>query len=358
MSRKIPTATKDWAFRLWLQGHAYREIHSRTGMSLGAINQMVAEARAKISSIEELRELNIVLRKGGASVHDAVRGAKLLDVLNERGVGLDTLHSYIELSNRMSSECGVEAERFVDAGMRLVGLEAKIGKSYGDVVKDFEERVKQVEGLAAKAKSVREEIQRLMDRKAKLGDEIRDAEERLSSSRQELNKAVGTNERLKKIGLEKVADLARFINEFESLEFSANGVRELAQLKKELDAEGIHPRSLLQHFKSTRGLKQMRQAIQREVESEETKLKLLASARKDVEKQIRDIQRIHYLMNMRKAFACSHCGSQFFTELTRFQVSQCLATGQPIVLNCHRCGAPNTFNPYEVLAKLGFEVLS
>jgi hypothetical protein len=135
MSRKIPTATKDWAFRLWLQSHAYREIHSRTDMSLGAINQMVAEARAKISSIEELRELNIVLRKDGASVHDAVRGAKLLDVLNERGVGLDTLHSYIELSNRMSSERGVEAERFIEASVKLTGLEVKTGKSYEEVLK-------------------------------------------------------------------------------------------------------------------------------------------------------------------------------------------------------------------------------
>jgi len=242
--------------------------------------------------------------------------------------------------------------------MRLMDLEAKTGKSYEGVLKDFEERIKQIEGLEAKVKSVQEEIQRLMGRKAKLGDEIRDAEVRLSSTSQELNKAVGTNERLKTIGLQKVCDLSRFINEFESLGFSANEVRELAQLKKELDSEGIHPRSLLQHFKSTRRLKQMRQAIQREVEGEETKLKLLTTAKKDMEKQIKDIQRIHYLMNMRKAFACSHCGSQFFIELTRFQVSQCLAMGQPIVLNCHRCGAPNTFNPLEVLAKLGFEVLS
>jgi hypothetical protein len=123
MSRKIPTATKDGAFRLWLQGHAYREIHNGTGMSLGAINQMVAEARGKIPNIEELRQLNNMLRKSDASVHDAVRGAKLLDVLNERGVGLDTLHSYIELSDRISSERGVEAERFVQSAMKLMKLE-------------------------------------------------------------------------------------------------------------------------------------------------------------------------------------------------------------------------------------------
>jgi hypothetical protein len=123
MSREIPKAVKDRALELWLGGCSYRVIHDRTGMSLGAINQLIAEARAKISSAEELRELNIVLRKSGASVYDAVRGVKLLNVLNERGVGLDTLHSYIELSDRISSERGVEAERFVQSAMKLMKLE-------------------------------------------------------------------------------------------------------------------------------------------------------------------------------------------------------------------------------------------
>jgi DNA-binding transcriptional MerR regulator len=356
--RKISRSVEEKILRRWLEGYTQRQAAREFRVGPATVNRVIDDARKRTPDLDELRGLNVTLRKGDSSVVDAVRGAKLLVMLNQRGVGLDRVHSYIGLSDRISSERGVEAEKFIDAGMRLVGLEVKTGKNYEGVLENFEEKIKQIEGLEAKQKIVQEEIQRLMDRKTKLGNEISNAEERLSLTCQELNKAVNTNERLKEIGLGKVADLARFINEFESLGFSANEVRELAQLKKELDSEGIHPRSLLQHFKSTRGLKQMRQAIQREVESEETKLKLLASARKDVEKQIKDIQRIHYLMNMRKAFACSHCGSQFFAELTRFHVSQCLAMGQPIVLNCHRCGAPNTFNPYEVLAKLGFEVLS
>jgi len=358
MSRLLRPEVKARALRLWLNGLTYRAINEKTGVSLGAMNELVNEAKRKEPGLDELRELNVMLKKGGSSVVDAIRGAKVLDRVNELRVSLDGLESFIKLSERISSERGVEAERFVEASVRLMGLEAKTGKNYEQVLKDFEERMKQVEGLEARAKSVQEENRKLLEMKAQLEGEIREAGEKLSSTRKELNKAIGTQERLKKIGLEKVADLARFINEFESLRFSAEGVQELAQLKKELDAEGIHPRKLRQHFKSTRALKQMRQAIQREMESEQTKLRLLTAMRKDMEKEIQDIQRIHYLMNMRKAFACSYCGSQFFFELTRFQVSQFLALGQPIIVNCQRCGAPNTYNPYEVLARLGFEVLS
>ncbi|MDI6691384.1 MAG: hypothetical protein QME50_05900 [Candidatus Bathyarchaeota archaeon] len=79
---------------------------------------------------------------------------------------------------------------------------------------------------------------------------------------------------------------------------------------------------------------------------------------REMERTVNDLQRIQHLMNMRKAFTCGYCGSQFFHELRRFQVSQCLAMGQPIIIPCQKCGAPNTYNPYEVLARLGFEVLS
>lgn len=59
-----------------------------------------------------------------------------------------------------------KTEEAIPAGMRPMGLEAKTGKSYEQVVKDFEERTKQVESLDAKAKGVQGQIQGLMERKA------------------------------------------------------------------------------------------------------------------------------------------------------------------------------------------------
>ena len=86
--------------------------------------------------------------------------------MNELGVSLDRLESFIKLSERISSERGVETERFVNASVKLMGLEAKTGKSYEEVVKDFEERMKRIEDSEARAKSVQEENRKLVEVKA------------------------------------------------------------------------------------------------------------------------------------------------------------------------------------------------
>lgn len=276
MSRKIPTAIKELALRLWLQGYAYREIRDKTKMSLGAINQMVAEVRNQIPDIEELRQVNIMLRKSDSNVYDAARGARLLDVLNEWGVGLDTLHSYIELSDRISSERGVEAERFIENSVKLMGLEAETGRSYEEVVKEFEESIK-------RAKSVQEENRKLVERKAQVEVEIREAGERLSSTRQELTKAVSTWERLKKIGLEKISSLAQFIEDFELLRFDVNTVRKLASWRKSLADMQIDPDklegfikkkgSLYKHISSLERKKSARELEVNQLKGERTRLR-------------------------------------------------------------------------------------
>ena len=46
---------------------------------------------------------------------NVIRGARLLEGVNELGVSFDGLESFIKLSEGISSERGVEAERFVDS---------------------------------------------------------------------------------------------------------------------------------------------------------------------------------------------------------------------------------------------------
>ena len=112
MSRKIPTAIKELALRLWLQGYAYREIRDRAKMSLGAINQMVADVRGETPDVDRLRELNVILGKGSSNVYDAMRGGMLLSELNRLGVGLGELEGFIKLSARMSSSVRVSGKNF------------------------------------------------------------------------------------------------------------------------------------------------------------------------------------------------------------------------------------------------------
>jgi transposase len=123
LSRLLRQEVKVRALGLWLKGLTYRAINEKTGVSLGAVNELVNEARRKEPSLDELKELNVMLKKGDSSVVDAIRGAKILERVNELHVSLGGLESFIKFSERISSERGVEAERFIEASMRLMSLE-------------------------------------------------------------------------------------------------------------------------------------------------------------------------------------------------------------------------------------------
>lgn len=318
MSRQIPGVTKDEAFRLWMQGCSYREIRDRTKMSLGAINQMIAEARSKVQDVDQLRELNLVLGRGDSTVYDAMRGGQLLDRVGKLGIGLDGLEGYVKLTERISSEEGVEAERFVESAVKLMDLERQTGKTYEEVVKDFEGRTRQIEGLEAKAKGVEEKIQGVMERKAQIEREIREAEERLSVTLQELNCTITTQEQLEKLGLERVSELARFIEDFELLGFDANMVRKLATWRKSLADMGIDPDKLGGFIKEKGPLEKQISKLRMEKSARERKVKQVKAEHTRLWRQMTSLRdEVLRLSNLGRAlkagrlgFPCRFCQKQ------------------------------------------------
>jgi len=149
--RKISREVENKIFRLWLGGYTYREISLKCGgVSLATISKVIELARKRAPDIDELRDLNVALKKGDRSVYDAVRGGILLDKVNQLGVGLEDLEDYVKTAERISSGKEVEAERFVESAVGLIRLEAETGKAYGDVIKDFEEKLSETKKLEAK----------------------------------------------------------------------------------------------------------------------------------------------------------------------------------------------------------------
>jgi hypothetical protein len=138
MSREIPKAVKGEAFKLWLQGHAYREIRDKLGVSVGAINEIVTHARAGAPDLDGLRELNTILRREGSTVHDTVRGGLLIDRLGQLKVGLDKVSEYVEFSEKIVLEKGTGSEAFVDSALRLLSLTKETGKTYGEILVKYE----------------------------------------------------------------------------------------------------------------------------------------------------------------------------------------------------------------------------
>ncbi|MEM1582850.1 MAG: hypothetical protein QXK89_10165 [Candidatus Bathyarchaeia archaeon] len=275
MGREIPKAVKDQAFRLWLKGESYRRICAETGMSLGALSTYINELKKVSPDLDQLRELSAILKKNNLSIFDAVRGSKLLEKLNQLGVSLEDLDNYVGLVQRISHEKGVGAEGFVESAMKLMDLERRAGKTYEELVKDLEEKRRQVEELEVKAKGVQVEIQGLVERKAQLEGEISEAERKLSQISQELNRAVSTQERLQKLGMERVASLVEFIEDCEALGFNAKEIQNLARWRKSLAEMGISPDKLRDFIEQRGSLERQLANLSREKSAREREVKQL-----------------------------------------------------------------------------------
>jgi DNA repair exonuclease SbcCD ATPase subunit len=239
MSREIPRAVKDEAFKLWLLGYSYREIRDRTGMSLGAINQLITGARKETPDLDDLRELNAILREYNSTIHDAARGAKLLERLNGLGVGLTELEAFMEAVGRISSERGVEASGFADAAVRLVDLERRAGKAHHEILRDFEDRLSRIRELEAEADKLRDDTKRLGEERARL-----DAE--LGTMRDEIRRLAGAREALRQMDLDKLVDLAIFGRDKGAMD------AKIAELRREVDRLKMERRHLLSQMNRIR----------------------------------------------------------------------------------------------------------
>lgn len=340
------------ALRLWVSGLTYRAVSQKTGVSLGAMNELVNEARKKTPEIDELRQLNLVLQKSNVPVTDAIRACSILPRLDELGIGINELAQYVELSKKLIAAQGVSAAELVQSALKLSELEKEIGKPYHEVVREFEDKQARVKELDLKVKELDSE-------RVKIQAELSQAKEKLSKTLEELKRATGCQDRLQRLELIKINALAEFIEDYEMLGFNAQEVQRLAEWRRSLKALGIDPDELESFIKRKGTLKKQLQEVEAELTQGKARLQILSRLERDLQRKIEDIQRIEHILQSRMpSFACPRCGGVTWREIRRFEVSQCLAMGQPIIIPCQKCGAPNTYNPHEVLARLGFEVLS
>jgi len=340
------------ALRLWLSGLAYRAINEKTGVSLGAMNELVNEARKKAPDIDDLRQLNIALQKSGASVLDVARGAKLLDRINVLGVSLERLEGFIGIIDKICSDRNVEADKFVGSAIRLTELETKTGKPCQEIVPEFDEKQARVKELDLKVKELDRE-------RVKIQGELSQAQEKLSKTLEELKHAIGTKERLQRLGLEKTDTLAEFIEDYELLGFDAEEVQKLAEWRKALKAMGIDPDGLESFIKRKGTLEKQRQEVEAELTEGKARLKILSRLERDLQRRVDDVQRIQYILQSRtSSFMCPRCGGVTLREVRRSEVQMCLSSGQPLTIVCQRCLAPNQYDPRTLLQNLGLEVLS
>jgi hypothetical protein len=138
-----------------------RRISERTGASMGAISKIIEENRQRTPDLDELRKLHLELRGAKASLADALRGAKFLRTLDELEFDSKHLPACLEFIK----DAREDAPELASAGIRLIELEKKAGKSHEQFLSEFAEKLK-----AEAESSMR--VKTLEDRELKLSTSI------------------------------------------------------------------------------------------------------------------------------------------------------------------------------------------
>ncbi len=106
MVRELSLEVRLRIVELWLDGDSYRRIPAETGASLGAISSIIDGEKKRVPGVQELRQLNVALKKADANLMDALRGARLLEKLNSLNIQVDGIRCCISLLEKYGENAG------------------------------------------------------------------------------------------------------------------------------------------------------------------------------------------------------------------------------------------------------------
>ena len=324
------------------------------------MHDIVEEARRRAPDIANLRQLNIALRESGVALIDVVRGCPILRRLDELGVGLDKVDEYVKFSEKIALEKGAGSEALVDSGLQLSSLTKETGKTYGEILVEYEKKVS--------------ELSMLNDERTRLEGEVQGAKHELvktvegvSTKSQELRSLISTKERLEKLGLEKIDQLALFIEGYEELGFSVEEVQLLSGWKASLALMGVDPDGLGRFIEEKGPLEAQILRMRREAKEEERELDSMRAESRKMAKEVGSLQgtvsklsRLGIVLEKRKAFiTCKICGyeSALVDVPSRPVVMNAVSAGLVCSAQCARCGQWAQYSALDICAGIGLLAL-
>ncbi len=164
--RSLPETVKNRVFELWMNGHDYRSISDQTNVSLGSITNVINETRRLSPDIDELRNLNLLLKRNSITINDAVEGAKFIILLKNLGVEITALGETI---GRIAMY-GNDAQKILSKASELLKLETESGVSYDKIVDEYKR-------ISESIVKMRNEISLLKQEYIKMQSEIIDIQE-------------------------------------------------------------------------------------------------------------------------------------------------------------------------------------
>jgi len=174
--------------RLYLDGHSYGEIATRSGIGKGSITNIVAELKAgqifdiqgPIEQLELFRELSTDLRRHSLSLGQALVGLSALTRLQELGVEPSDIESWTAIFREMSpDEVGLRA--FTHAALALQDIQKRTGLTF-DALEEkadgLEQEVGRLEPIAEELRKCPQKIEELKKSKQMLVNDVDRLEKR------------------------------------------------------------------------------------------------------------------------------------------------------------------------------------
>jgi RNase P subunit RPR2 len=174
-----------------------------------------------------------------------------------------------------------------------------------------------------------------------------------------LNSAISTKERLQKLGLEKTATLAEFIENYELLGFNVEEVQRLAGWRKGLTKLGINPDGLEGFIDEKGPLEVQRSKLNRDVEALRMEVNMLEKRKKALLNETSSLSTVSLILKTGKAtLPCKRCNWLVPVALgNKFSYQTMIEKGLGLNVWCPRCGWQNWFDPREVMASIGWIIL-
>jgi hypothetical protein len=221
MPSRIPDSLKSLVIRGWLEGARRDTIAADTGVSAGAVTNIICEWRAGVGfpKADELRELGTSLRRVGITPGQCAHGFRVAMIMRKLGVTENNFEPFIlDVYNRCKDE-GLSSEEFAE------------------LLKDMVEFSK---ANAVPLSEISGHIIQKGDEKNRLEKEIRDL-----------------RAELKALENEKVASVQRRDTALHEENMTSTEIESYSDLREELKSRGLYIDDLSKFVKVVHGISQM-----------------------------------------------------------------------------------------------------
>jgi len=154
---------------LHVSGYNVQEIHTRIGVSVGYVSNVIEKFKEKLGKgeLEATHEFTKMLRKLGISPQQALIGARTFSLLEENKLKSEELKLFLKKVSKIMQEKDFELSTIIDAYEKVLILQSRSKVSLEHLPEEYE-------SLSNKAIKLQKEISELVSTKKIADNELND----------------------------------------------------------------------------------------------------------------------------------------------------------------------------------------